>query len=331
MNSFEDLEIFARVVSAGSMSAAGRALGVSPAVVSKRLRRLEDRLGARLLQRTTRQIALTDAGQGFYERVVAVLAGLEEAEAFVSRRSALARGTLKISAPTSFGRLHIAPHLGPFMRANPDLGINLILSDSFVDIVGEGYDLAIRIAELADSSLVARKLAPVHRVLVASAEYIAQHGVPDTIEDLDRHICLAPHNNEPWRISGPDGPLILRPNGPLQTNSSEVVREAVLAGLGIALRSTWDVGPELASGRLVRVLPDFQASEAVGIYAVYPSRRFLPAKVRLFIDYLTELYGATPYWERGEEPATPRTAVSDGAAGNGSGNAARESSGYSSR
>jgi DNA-binding transcriptional LysR family regulator len=302
MNSFEDLEIFARVVAAGSMSAAGRELGISPAVVSKRLRRLEDRLGARLLQRTTRQIALTDAGQGFYERVVAVLAGLEEAEVFVSRRSALARGTLKVSAPTSFGRMHVAPHLGPFMRSNPDLSINLVLSDNFVDIVGDGYDLAIRIAELADSSLVARKLAPVHRFLVAAPRYLAEHGRPATLEDLETHVCIATHNNEPWRIHGPEGPVVYRPEGPLHTNSSEVVREAVLAGLGIALRSTWDVGPELAAGELVRVLPDYQASDAVGVYAVYPSRRFLPAKVRLFIDYLAELYGPVPYWERGEAP-----------------------------
>lgn len=302
MNSFEDLEIFARVVAAGSMSAAGRELGISPAVVSKRLRRLEDKLGARLLQRTTRQIALTDAGQGFYERVVAVLAGLEEAEAFVSRRSALARGTLKVSAPTSFGRMHVAPHLGPFMRSNPDLSINLVLSDNFVDIVGDGYDLAIRIAELADSSLVARKLAPVRRFLVAAPRYLADHGRPETFEDLEGHVCIATHNNEPWRINGPQGPVVYRPEGPLHTNSSEVVREAVLAGLGIALRSTWDIGPELATGELVRVLPDYQAPDAVGVYAVYPSRRFLPAKVRLFIDYLAELYGPVPYWERGAVP-----------------------------
>lgn len=301
MSSFEDLEIFARVVAAGSLSAAGRELGISPAVVSKRLRRLEDKLGARLLQRTTRQIALTDAGQGFYERVVAVLAGIEDAESFVSRRSALARGTLKVSAPTSFGRMHVAPHLGPFMRANPDLAINLVLSDNFVDIVGDGYDLAIRIAELANSSLVARKLAPVDRLLVASPRYLAEHGRPVTFEDLDSHVCIAPHNNDPWRINGPEGPVVYRPSGPLQTNSSEVVREAVLAGLGIALRSNWDIGPELAAGRLIHVLPDYRASDAVGIHAVYPSRRFLPAKVRLFIDYLAELFGPVPYWERSEE------------------------------
>ena len=298
MNNLGDLDIFARVVSAGSMSAAGRELGLSPAVVSKRLRRLEDRLGTRLLQRTTRQISLTEAGQGFYERVVAILAGIEDAEAFVSRRSALARGTLKVSAPTSFGRMHIAPHINAFMEANPDLAINLVLSDEFVDIVGEGYDIAIRIAELSDSSLVARKLAPVRRILCAAPDYIAKYGTPRSLDELVEHVCLPPHNGESWRLEGKAGPLTYRPTGPLQTNSSEVIRECVIGGVGIALRSTWDIGEELASGRLVQVLPEFEGSRNVAIYGLYASRRFLAAKVRVFIDYLAELYGPAPYWER---------------------------------
>ena len=304
MNNLGDLEIFARVVSAGSMSAAGRELGLSPAVVSKRVRRLEDRLGTRLMQRTTRQISLTEAGQGFYERVVAILAGIEEAEAFVSRRSALAHGVLKVSAPTSFGRMHIAPHINAFMRANPDLGVNLMLRDEFVDIVGDGYDLAIRIAELSDSSLVARKLAPVRRILVASPDYIGRHGKPKDIADLEHHICLPPHNNDSWKLEGPEGQILHRPLGPLQTNSSEVVREAVIGGVGIALRSTWDIGMELSDGRLIQVLPAYEGSRNVAIHAVYASRRFLPAKVRLFIDYLADLYGPTPYWEL-EQTASP--------------------------
>ncbi|WP_099866206.1 LysR family transcriptional regulator [Pararhizobium haloflavum] len=299
MNNLGDLEIFARVVAAGSMSSAGRELGLSPAVVSKRLRRLEDRLGTRLLQRTTRQISLTEAGHGFYERVIAILAGIEEAEAFVSRRSALARGTLKVSAPTSFGRMHIAPHINRFMLANPDLAINLVLSDDFVDIVGDGYDVALRIAELSDSSLVARKLAPVKRILCASPLYIARCGLPSTIADLDAHLCIPSHNSEPWRLDGTDGPLVYRPSGPLLTNSSEVVRECVIGGVGIALRSTWDIGEELAAGKLVRVLPQFEGSRNVAVHAVYASRRFLPAKIRVFIDFLADLFGPTPYWDKG--------------------------------
>lgn len=298
-----ELEIFARVVSAGSLSAAGREMGLSPAVVSKRLRKLEDRLGTRLLQRTTRQIALTEAGQGFYERIVAVLAAVEEAEAFVSRRSAQARGTLKISAPTSFGRMHVAPHLTAFMEAHPDLSINLVLSDEFVDIVADGFDLAIRIAELPDSSLVARRLAPVERLLVAAPAYLDKHGMPKSVDDLDNHLCLPPHNGDMWRLEGPDGETVsLRPAGPLSTNSSEVLREAVIAGTGIAMRSTWDIGAELARGELVHVLPQWRASRHIGLHAVYPSRRFLPVKVRLFIDYLADLYGPEPYWDNPSDP-----------------------------
>lgn len=299
MNNFSDMEIFARVVTAGSMSAAGREMGLSPAVVSKRLRRLEDRLGTRLLQRTTRQIALTEAGQGYFDRVVAILASMEEAEAFVSRRSALARGTLKVAAPTSFGRMHIAPHLGPFLEGNPDLGVNLELSDEFVDIVGEGYDVAIRIAELSDSSLVARRLARNHRILCAAPSYLEKHGEPQSLEALTDFTCLAAANQDPWRLDGPNGPVVIRATGRLATNSSEVVREALIAGAGIALRSTWDVGEELRDGRLKIILPEYRASKHVGIYAVYPSRRFLPAKVRVFIDYLAQLYGPEPYWDEG--------------------------------
>lgn len=298
MTNLGDLEVFVRVIAAGSMSTAARDLGLSPAVVSKRIKRLEDKLGTRLLQRTTRQISLTEAGQGFHERVLTVLGGLEEAEAFASGRSSEVNGTLKISASTSFGRMHVAPHLKPFMEAHPDLAIHLVLSDEFTDIVGGGFDLAIRIAELNDSSLVARRLAPVRRVLCASPDYLGEHGTPATLDDLKKHRCLPAHNHESWRLEGPNGPLTLRPEGMLITNSSEVIREAVIAGLGIALRSTWDVGTELKSGKLVQVLPQYESSRNVALSAVYPSRQFLPAKVRLFIDYLAELYGPVPYWER---------------------------------
>lgn len=298
MTNLGDLEVFARVIATGSMSMAARDLGLSPAVVSKRIKRLEDRLGTRLLQRTTRQISLTEAGQGFHQRILAVLAGIEEAETYASGRSSEVSGTLKISAPTSFGRMHIAPHLKAFMDAHPDLAIQLVLSDEFTDIVGGGFDLAIRIAELTDSTLVARRLASVRRLLCASPDYIAAHGMPRNIDDLKRHRCLPAHNHDVWRLEGPQGTLNIRPEGMLITNSSEVIREAVIAGLGIALRSTWDIGEELKSGRLVQVLPAYEGSHNVALSAVYPSRQFLPAKVRLFIDYLAELYGPVPYWER---------------------------------
>jgi len=298
MDRFGDLDVFAHVVTARSMSAAGRQLNLSPAVISKRIRRLEERLGVRLIQRTTRQLALTEAGQGFYERVVSILSSIEEAESWVASGAGQARGTLRVSAPTSFGRLHIAPHLKRFLDANPLVTVDLVLSDAFVDVVGEGFDLAIRIADLQDSSLVAKRLAPNHRVLCATPGYLAAYGMPGDINELSRHTLIA-HNADHWRLDGPEGPVSVRVNGPLRTNSSEVVREALLAGVGIALRSTWDVGPELKSGALQRVLPAYAVGSRVAVYAVYPSRRHLEQKVRAFVDYLGDLYGATPYWDAG--------------------------------
>ncbi len=290
MGKLEDMEVFARVVATGSLSSAGRELGLSPAGVSKRLRRLEETLGTRLLQRTTRQISLTETGQAYFERIGPLITGIEEAENFVTRRSDTVRGTLKVSAPTSFGRMHVAPHINDFMRQYPDLAINLQLSDTFVDIVGEGFDLSIRIGELTDSSLVGRKLAPVRRVLCAAPSYVESRGTPETLADLADHLCLPPHNNDTWKLEGPEGAITYRPDGPLKTNSSEVIREAVIGGAGIALRSTWDVGPELEAGKLVQVLPDYEGSRNIDIHALYASRQFLPAKIRVFIDFLVDLY-----------------------------------------
>ncbi|MEM8796862.1 MAG: LysR family transcriptional regulator [Pseudomonadota bacterium] len=300
MASFHDFEIFARVVETGSMSAAGRELGFSPALVSKRMKRLEERLGVRLMQRTTRQIALTEVGQGFYERILAILSSVEDAENYVSRRSDTVRGTLRVSAPTSFGRMHVAPFLKDLITQNPQIEVTLDLSDDFVDLVAGGYDVAIRIAELTDSSHVARKLAANTRILCASSSYLEMYGEPKSIADLTDHQCLHAASQDVWRMTGPDGSVAVKPNGMLKTNSSEVVREAVLAGLGIAFRSTWDVGPELADGRLKVVLPNYRGSTNVGVYAIYPSRQYLPTKVRVFLDFLTSLYGgSTPYWEKG--------------------------------
>jgi len=304
MDRLAELDIFARVVTAGSMSAAGRELGLSPPVVSKRIKSLEERLGTRLLQRTTRQLALTESGKGFYERVVAILASVDEAEAWVSRRTAAARGTLRVSAPTSFGRMHIAPHLVEFLRLYPEITIDLSLSDAFVDIVAEGYDLSIRIADLADSSLVAKRLAPNHRVLCAAPAYLAAHGTPAALTDLAQHRLLV-HNADQWRLEGKTGSATIRVESAVRTNSSEVIREAVLAGMGIALRSTWDVGPEIDSGRLVIVLPEWQASARVAVHAVYPSRRHLAHKVRVFMDFLGERFGNPPYWDKGLTLSAP--------------------------
>lgn len=291
-----DLEIFARVVTAGSMSAAGRELGLSPAVISKRVSHLEERLGARLFHRTTRQLQLTETGSGFYDRVVNILASIEEAEAFVSRGSAQPGGVLRITAPTAFSRLHIAPHLRGFIRQYPGLTIEIIATDLIVDIVKEGIDLAIRIAELEDSSLVARKLAPCRRLFCASPIYLKEFGEPKSLSDLEHHRILA-ENYRAWRLEGPDGDITLKPSGEIKTNSSEIIHQSVLSGLGIALCSTWLVREELLSGELVPILPKYREAQTIGVHAVYACKQYVPAKLRVFIDYLASVYGSQPYWD----------------------------------
>jgi DNA-binding transcriptional LysR family regulator len=294
-----DLEIFARVARTGNMSAAGREMGLSPAVVSKRVSLLEERLGARLFQRTTRQLTLTEVGEGFFKRVVDVLSLIEEAEDFVSRRNTKPRGVLKITAPTSFSRQHIAPYLSAFFLKYPEIEVDIHLSDNFVDIIRNGYDLAVRIGELKDSSLVARKLAPDNRVICASPKYLKERGIPKRLEDLEFHNCLSAGAQEGWRLDGPNGQQVIKVKGNIRTNSSEFVREALLAGLGVSLRSTWDVAHELKSGDLQVILPEYRGSSAVSVYAVYPCREFMPAKVNVFIEFLAELFGNEPYWEKG--------------------------------
>jgi DNA-binding transcriptional LysR family regulator len=296
MHDQSDLEIFESVVRTQSMTLAGRELGLSTAVVSKRLKRLENRLGAQLLHRTTRHIAPTETGREFYLRIAPIVDSIRDAEAAASQGMRLPRGTLRVSAPTSFGRMHVAPHLCDFVRSHPRLNVDLELSDEFVDIIAGQYDLAIRIGELKDSRLIARRLAPVRRVLCAAPAYLDQAGRPEMIDDLAQHVCLAAKHQSPLRLQGPVGTVSIPAKGPLQTNSSEVVREAVIAGLGIALRSTWDVGPELASGALEVVLPEYHASAKVGVYAVYPQAEFIPMKVKAFVDFLHRLY-RRPYWE----------------------------------
>lgn len=306
VSAISDYEIFARVVNAGNMSAAGRAMGLSPAVISKRISHLEKRLGSRLFQRTTRQLTLTETGEGFYHRVVHILDGIEEAEAFVAGRNSAPRGTLKISAPTSFSRMHIAPYLGEFLANYPELSVELDISDGFVDIVRSGYDAAIRIGELEDSSLVAKRLAPNHRVLCATPEYLEKAGEPLTLSDLTNHKCLTYIPQESWRLSGPEGMVNMKIDGTIRTNSSEVVRTAVLSNLGIALRSTWDVGPELKTGALRHILKQYRGSSGVAIYAVYPCREFLPAKLKVFLNFFSGKFGSNPYWNKGLDLSTKK-------------------------
>ncbi|MCB1509312.1 MAG: LysR family transcriptional regulator [Hyphomicrobiaceae bacterium] len=312
MTAISDLDIFARVARTGNMSAAGREMGLSPAVVSKRISLLEEKLGARLFQRTTRHLTLTETGEGFFKRVVDILSLVEEAQDFVSRRNTKPRGMLKLSAPTTFSRMHIAPYLTEFLNRYPEIELDVQSTDNMVDIIREGYDLAIRIGQLEDSSLVAKKLAPENRVMCASPKYLAEIGIPNSLDDLEMHNCLSAGAQDTWRLEGPEGNVQFRPKGNIRSNSAEFVREALLSGVGIGLRSTWDIGTELANGSLKVVLPQYRGSSNVGIYAVYPCREFMPSKVNVFIEFLNELYGVEPYWDKSIDLASVIAANSEG-------------------
>lgn len=281
------------------MSAAGREMGLSPAVVSKRISQLEERLGARLFQRTTRHLTLTETGSGYFKRVLDILNLCAEAEDFISRRNTKPRGHLKVSVPTAFGRLHIVPHLADFLARYPEIELDVHAGDEFVDIIREGFDLAIRIGDLEDSSLVARRIAPVTRVICAAPAYLEKHGEPASLADLETRNCLSVENTDPWKLEGPEGEVQTRPRASVRSNSAEFIRELVLAGIGIGVLSTWDVSAALHDGRLRQLLPAYKGSPNVAVHAVYPSREFLPAKVDVLIEFLAERYGPVPYWEKG--------------------------------
>jgi len=293
-----EYEIFVRALEEGSLSGAARRLDISPAMASRRLARLEDRLGVRLIERTSRRLAPTEAGRLVYERAMQLLDGVEDLEALVSRRNTQARGLLRVTAPTSFGRRRLAPYLQPFLDANPRLTLELNLTDAFVDLMAEDIDLAIRIGTWEADNHAMRRLAPNHRVLCASPDYIARNGAPETLEALRDHAQLAAENQSLWRLEGPDGPVTFRAKSRVRTNSSEVAREMTLSGAGIALRSTWDVGEELKDGRLKIVLPDYRGSSDIAIFALTAGRSRSEARVKAFIDYAANLYGDVPQWDR---------------------------------
>ena len=285
-----DYALFAQIVATGSLSAAGRALHLSPAMVSKRLSRLEDRLGARLIHRTTRRLATTEVGQAFYEDVVAILAASDAAEARVAGRADVPSGRLHVSAPTSFGRLHIAPHLASFLAAYPRIDLEFNLSDEFVDLLAGRVDVAIRIGATMAGGLSAHRLAANRRVLCAAPSYLAAYGTPATIEALSSHRLLAATHQSPWRLDGPAGPRLLKVECPVRTSSSEVVRELALSGYGVALRSTWDVGAELRRGAMVQVLPEWEGARDVAIFAVRPRTSLVSVNVRAFVDYFVAIF-----------------------------------------
>jgi len=301
MDRLASLRIFAKVVETASFTAAAEKLGLSRAQVSKAVIDLERDLGARLLERTTRRVKVNEVGAAYYERAVRILAELDEADAAVRRLQDAPRGILRVSAPLSFAILHLKPVVTAFLAANPEVSLSLTLGDRFVDLIDEGFDLAIRIAQPESSSLIARKIAPARRVLCAAPKYLAQHGRPRTPADLARHRFL-PYatgpaaRHEDWRLNGPDGEHVIRVTGPLASNNGDMLHCAASDGLGIALLPTFIVGPDLQTGVLEVVLPDYTPAE-LGIYAVYPPNRQLAAKVRAFIDLLAAHFGPRPHWD----------------------------------
>lgn len=281
-----DYDLFLDVVSSGSISAASRARGASVASVSKRLARLEQRLGTRLANRTTRRFTLTPAGADLAETLRTVRANLAAAEDRLSGRNTDPGGPLRLTAPTSYGRMHVLPCLPAFLAAHPEVAFTIDLSDQFVDLHEGAYDLAIRIGARIGSGLVAHRLATSSRVLCAAPDYLARFGVPETLRDLGRHRLLAAEGQLPWQIDGPEGTSVLPGTSHVRTNSSEVVRELTIGGCGIALRSLWDVGAELASGALLRVLPQYQGSQQAGIFAVHLPMPTVPVRVAALIAHL---------------------------------------------
>jgi DNA-binding transcriptional LysR family regulator len=284
-----DLTLFIHAVAAGSLSAAGRTLKISPAVASKRLTRLEHCLGVRLLQRSSRRLGLTEAGATYYERVAPLLGQLQEAAVAASGETAAVQGTLRITATHAFGRRWLGPLAADFARLHPQVAVNLHLNDEVVDLLGGGFDLAVRIGQPQDSSLIARRVARSHMVLVASPAYLKKHGRPRVPADLARHRCiplLRPgRSSASWNFRTPEGPLSLSIDGTLGSDSGELVYDWARLGEGITRKSIWDVADELIAGRLVTVL-DRYVDEPADIHAVYPSKRFVPLRVRRFIEHM---------------------------------------------
>lgn len=300
MDSLTDIAVFTQVVDSGSFTAAAERLSLSKSVVSKYVTRLEDRLGARLLNRTTRRLSLTDSGRALHARASHILADLDDAEQAVTSAHGELRGRLRIAAPVSFGLQHLAPAVNAFLEAHKALTIDIDLNDRQINIVEEGFDMAVRAGYLEDSTLIARRLSSVRRVVVASPGYLAEHGTPTEPHELAQHWGLN-YANMPrhlqWRFQTPQGKTIT-PQVPLrlQTNNGEMQISAAEAGLGITVLPTFICHQAITDGRLVPILCDYE-QPAEGLYAVYPPGRFLTRRVRAFSEFLAGRFGDHPYWD----------------------------------
>ncbi len=301
MENLEDIAIFVKVVDLGSFTRAAQALDTSQPVVSKSVTRLEQRLGVRLLNRTTRRISLTEAGTELYRQASKAIALLDDAQLDVGRYQTEPRGTLRLSAPTSFTLLHLRQPLARFLERFPHVTLDLVLEDRVVDLVEEGYDGAIRIGVLASSTLVARRLAPCRQVICASPAYVARHGAPEVLEDLLTHNCIVytlGRDARAWRVLDHDGNEAQLPvRGNAYVNSGLLEQAFALEGVGIAILPTFYVGDALRDGRLVRLLSDVALPE-LGIYAVYPDRRSRLPKLEALLEFLVESFGGEAPWER---------------------------------
>jgi DNA-binding transcriptional LysR family regulator len=309
MDKLKQLESFVSVATKGSLTAAARAEGVAPAIMGRRLDALEERLGVKLLVRTTRRITLTHEGSAFLEDTQRLLADLANAEASVMAGGVKASGHLRITAPAGFGRRNVAPLVPRFRELHSDVTVSLNLSDRVVDLAGEGYDCAVRVGDFPDSSLVSVRLADNRRLCVATPDYLRRRGTPQEPADLAQHDCLTlsseASQTRGWAFRVPKGDswevVHFKPSGPLDCSDGQVLHDWCLQGLGIAWRSTWEVEREIGQGRLVEVLAEYSAPPN-GIYAVFPQRKHLPLRVRLWIDFLKHHYAQPGFWK---DSATP--------------------------
>ena len=300
MEDFSAIPVFVNVVEQGGFSAAARQMGLTKSAVSKRINQLESRLGVQLLHRTTRRISLTEAGEAYYQYASQSLTAAQEAEDAVTQMQGQPLGLLRINAPMSFGRMHMAPLVAEFLQRYPGLRLDLVMDDRRVDLIEGGFDLAVRAGTLTDSSLIARKLAPCANLIAASPTYINQFGAPRSPAGLKEHNCLSYayfSGQQEWTFISPAGPEKIQVDGRFQANNGEALREAALGGLGIARFPSFMIAEEIASGALIRLLPDYDMPEQA-FYLVYPERRHLPAKVRVFVDFMLEKFQSRdPYWQ----------------------------------
>ena len=300
MDKFDSMRAFTKVVDEGGFAAAARAMGLSRSVVNKSVIKLENELGTQLLRRSTRNVTPTETGLAFYDRCLQILGDLDEAIASVRELQDYPTGNLRINAPMSFGTLHLAPVVAEFMGQYPEVHVELVLNDRFVDPIEEGFDITMRIAEPQYvTSLITREIVPAARVLVASPGYLARAGEPVSPKELREHRCLQygySGSLSQWRLDGPDGEQGWAIQCLMWSNNGEVLKSAALGDQGIALLPTFIVGEALQSGTLRTILPDYRPSEIV-LAAMYPRHRQLSAKVRLFVDLLVERFGDRPYWD----------------------------------